>query len=103
MVGPVASRAQETTPAAANSGSGPSGSSFLAGVGAVLGSIFYVPFKGLIMCPAVGLVAGGVTYAATGGEKERPGYLLRVGCTGTYFISSEMVQGQEAFRAYDKP
>ena len=68
-----------------------------------LGSIFYAPFKGLIQCPAVGLVAAGVTYAATGGQKETPEYLLRVGCTGTYFISPGMVQGQEAFRTYDKP
>ena len=103
MVVPAASRAQETTPAAADSRSGPSGSAILAGVGAVLGSIFYAPFKGLILCPAVGLVASGVTYAATRGEKETPEYLLRVGCTGTYFISPKMVQGQEAFRAYDKP
>jgi hypothetical protein len=103
MVGPAASWAQETTPAAADSGSGPSGSTILAGVGAVFGSVFYAPFKGLILCPAVGVVASGVTYAATGGEKETPEYLLRVGCTGTYFISPGMVQGQEAFRAYDKP
>ena len=103
MVGPVASWAQETTPAASNSGSGPSGSTILAGVGAVFGSILYAPFKGLILCPGVGLVAAGVTYAATGGQKETPEYLLRVGCTGTYVISPEMVQGQEAFRAYDKP
>ena len=103
MVGPVASWAQETTPAAANSGSGPSGGTILAGVGAVFGSIFYASFKGLVLCPAVGLVASGVTYAATGGEKETPAHLFRVGCTGTYFISPEMVQEQEAFRAYDKP
>ena len=103
MVGPVASWAQETTPAAASSGSGPSGSTILAGVGAVLGSIFYAPFKGLILCPGVGLVAAGVTYAATGGQKETPEYLLRVGCTGTYFISPGMVQGQKAFRTFDKP
>jgi hypothetical protein len=51
----------------------------------------------------VGLVAAGATYAATGGQKETPEYLLRVGCTGTYFISPGMVQGQEAFRTYDKP
>lgn len=103
MVGPVASWAQETPPAATASGSGPSGSTILAGVGAVLGSIFYAPFKGLIECPAVGLVAAGVTYAATGGQKETPEYLLRVGCTGTYFISPGMVQGEEAFRTYDEP
>jgi hypothetical protein len=99
--GPV-TWAQEA-PATPDSGSGPSGSSILAGVGAVIGSIFYAPFKGLIMCPAVGLVASGVTYAATRGEKETPSYLLRLGCTGTYFVSPSMVQGKETFRAYDAP
>jgi hypothetical protein len=102
LVGPVASWAQETTPAVANSESGPSGRTILAGVGAVFGSAFYAPFKGLILCPAMGLAAG-ATYAATGGGKETPEYLLRVGCTGTYVISPRMVQGQEAFRTYDKP
>jgi hypothetical protein len=94
--------AQEA-PASSDSGSGPSGSTILAGVGAVIGSIFYAPFKGLIMCPAVGLVASGVTYAATGGEKETPNYLLRLGCTGSYFLSPSMVQGKDTFRAYDAP
>ena len=102
VVVPVVGWAQEA-PAASDSGSGPSGRTILAGVGAVIGSIFYAPFKGLIMCPAVGLVAGGVTYAATGGEKETPDYLLRLGCSGTYFVSPSMIQGQESFRAYDAP
>jgi hypothetical protein len=103
VVGPMASWAQETTPAATSSGSGPSGRSVLAQIGAVVGTIFYAPFKAVILCPAVGLVASGVTYAATGGEKETPRELLRLGCTGSYVISPEMVQGQEDFRAYDKP
>jgi hypothetical protein len=103
VVGPVASWAQETTPAAANPGSGPSGRTVLAEIGAVFGSIFYAPFKAVILCPAVGLVASGVTYAATGGEKDTPTKLLRLGCTGSYVISPEMVQGQESFRAYDTP
>jgi len=102
VVVPVLGWAQEA-PASSDSGSGPSGRTILAGVGAVIGSIFYAPFKGLIMCPAVGLVAGGVTYAATGGEKETPDYLLRLGCSGTYFVSPSMIQGQESFRAYDAP
>ena len=101
ITGPV-TWAQEA-PATSDSGSGPTGNSILAGVGAVIGSIFYAPFKGLIMCPAVGLVASGVTYAATKGEKETPEYLLRLGCTGTYFVSPSMVQGKETFRAYDAP
>jgi hypothetical protein len=102
VVVPVLGWAQEA-PASSDSGSGPSGRTILAGVGAVIGSIFYAPFKGLIMCPAVGLVAGGVTYVATGGEKETPDYLLRLGCSGTYFVSPSMIQGQESFRAYDAP
>ena len=73
----------------------------MAGTGAVLGSIFFVPFKALIMCP-VGAVAAGGTYAVTGGETETANYLLRLGCTGTYFISPAMIQGQEAFRRYDE-
>jgi hypothetical protein len=92
----------QETPASSPPESGPSGSTILAGVGAVLGSMIYAPVKGLLVCPVMGLAAG-ATYAATGGEKETPNYLLRVGCTGTYFISPAMVQGQESFRAYDAP
>jgi hypothetical protein len=73
----------------------------VAGVGAVVGSVVFAPFKALIMCPA-NAVAAGVTYAATWGGTETPEYLLRLGCTGTYFISPAMVQGQEAFRRYDE-
>jgi hypothetical protein len=101
--GPGAVWAQETQPASADSGSGPSGRAFLAGVGAVVGSIFYAPFKGLILCPAVGLVASGVTYAATKGETDTAGYLFRLGCTGTYVISPAMIQEQETFRTSDAP
>jgi hypothetical protein len=72
----------------------------VAGVGAVAGSIVYAPFKALVMCP-VSAIASGATYAVTGGATDTPRFLLRVGCTGTYVIAPAMVQGQEAFRAYD--
>ena len=64
---------------------------------------YIVFFIMMIFAFISGVVLAGVTYAATGGQKETPEYLLRVGCTGTYFISPGMVQGQEAFRTYDKP
>lgn len=79
-----------------------SGSGVVAGVGAVLGSAVYAPFKALIMCP-VSAVASGVTYAATRGGTDTSSYLLRLGCTGTYLISPAMVQGHESFRRYDEP
>jgi len=73
----------------------------VAGVGAVAGSVVYVPFKAIVMCP-VGAVASGVTYVATGGKPDPADHVLRVGCTGTYFITPAMVQGTEPFRAYDE-
>lgn len=79
-----------------------SGSSVVAGVGAVLGSVVFAPFKALIMCP-VSAVAAGVTYAATKGGTDTSDYLLRLGCTGTYLVSPAMVQGHESFRRYDEP
>lgn len=77
------------------------GSHIVAGVGAVAGSVVYAPFKALIMCP-VSAVAAGVTYAATRGGTDTSGYLVRLGCTGTYVITPAMVQGQEAFRRSDE-
>src|SRR3990172_5079484 len=59
----------------------------LATVGAVIGSIFYIPFKALGICPGMAL-ASGVHYAATvGKEPATDEYLVRAGCTGTYFIT----------------
>lgn len=74
-----------------------SGRTVLASVGAVVGSILYIPFKLAGICPGMALAAG-VHYAATLG-KDTPvdEYLLRAGCTGTYVITPGMVQGQEEF------
>ncbi len=93
--------AQEAPPSAEMTKTIYAGSHIVAGVGAVAGSVVYAPFKALIMCPA-SAVAAGVTYAATRGGTDTSGYLLRLGCTGTYVISPAMVQGHEAFRRYDE-
>jgi hypothetical protein len=70
----------------------------LATVGAVVGTIFYLPFKALGICPGMAL-ASGVHYAATvGKEPATDEYLLRAGCAGTYFITPGMVQGHEEFQ-----
>lgn len=100
LAGPAASWAQGAAPADGGH-PGPTGRRVTAGIGAVVGTVVYAPFKALVMCP-VGALAGGTTYAVTGGEKDTADYLLRLGCTGTYRISPAMVQGQEAFRGYEE-
>ncbi len=69
----------------------------MAAVAGTIGSIFYIPFKALVMCPGMAL-ASGASLAVTGGDKDTAGYLLRVGCTGTYFVTPGMVRGQEEFQ-----
>ena len=68
---------------------------------AVVGTIFYAPFKAVFLCP-VGALASGATYAATGGAKQPATYLLDLGCTGRYAISPGMIQGRETFQAIDE-
>ena len=68
---------------------------------AVLGSIIWTPFKALVLCP-VGALASGVTYAATAGDKQPAGYVLELGCTGTYVVRPGMLQGRETFHAIDE-
>ena len=77
----------------------PASDSVLTGMGAVagvIGSFFYIPFKVGALCPGMAL-ASGASLAVTGGNKDTAAYLLRVGCTGTYFITPAMVRGQEEF------
>jgi len=93
--------AQEAPPSESMTKTIYSGSPIVAGVGAVIGSVVYAPFKALIMCP-LSAVASGATYAATMGGTDTSEYLLRLGCTGTYLISPTMVRGHEAFRPYDE-
>ena len=97
LLAPVsAARAEEA--ATPPPGEDSTGRTIVAGVGSVLGSVVYAPFKALVLCPGMAL-AGGVTYAATLGKaKEDAEYLARVGCTGTYLITPGMVQGKEEFQ-----
>jgi len=69
----------------------------MAAVAGAIGSFFYIPFKVGAMCPGMAL-ASGASMAVTGGDKATAEYLLRVGCTGTYFITPGMVRGQEEFQ-----
>ncbi len=68
----------------------------MAAVAGAIGTFFYIPFKVGLMCPGMAL-ASGASLAVTGGDKATAEYLLRVGCTGTYFITPAMVRGQEEF------
>ena len=69
----------------------------MAAVAAAVGTFFYIPFKALGICPGM-VLASGVSLAVTGGDKAKAEHLLRVGCTGTYLITPEMVRGQEEFQ-----
>lgn len=69
----------------------------MAALAGAMGSFFYIPFKVGAMCPGMAL-ASGASLAVTGGNKDTAEYLLRVGCTGTYFITPGMVRGQEEFQ-----
>ena len=69
----------------------------MAALAGAIGSFFYIPFKVGAMCPGMAL-ASGASLAVTGGNKDTAEYLLRVGCTGTYFITPGMVRGQEEFQ-----
>ncbi len=93
--------AQQAAPSAppAGAAASPTNDSVLTAMAATagaIGSFFYIPFKVGIMCPGMALASGG-SLAVTGGNKATAEYLLRVGCTGTYFITPAMVRGQEEF------
>ncbi len=98
---PLTGWAQGTPPPDAAIQPSASARTVVAGIGAVVGSIVYAPFKAVIMCP-VGALASGVSYVVTGGEPDPADYLLRLGCTGTYLITPDMVQGEKPFLAYDQ-
>lgn len=69
----------------------------MAALAGAIGSFFYIPFKVGAICPGMAL-ASGASLAVTGGNKDTAEYLLRVGCTGTYFITPGVVRGQEEFQ-----
>jgi len=69
----------------------------MAAAAGAIGSVFYIPFKVGLLCPGAALVAGG-SMAVTAGDRPTAERLLRIGCTGTFFITPEMVRGQEEFQ-----
>jgi len=95
-----AQQAASSPPASAAHASGEGDSQGLhvmAAVAGGIGSLFYIPFKALAICPSMALAAG-VSLALARGETTTADYLLRVGCTGTYLITPQMVRGQEEFQ-----
>lgn len=94
--------AQPAVPEAPASSTDLSGTQILAALAGGVGSLFYIPFKALAICPGMAL-ASGASLAVTGGNRDTAEYLLRVGCTGTYFITPGMVRGQEEFRGSGDP
>ncbi len=93
--------AQQETPPAPPAVAGPppahdTALTVMAAVAGAIGTFFYIPFKVGLMCPGMAL-ASGASLAVTSGDKATAEYLLRVGCTGTYFITPAMVRGQQEF------
>ncbi len=84
-------------PASSPPGDDRPGVQALATAAAIVGSVVYAPFKAVVICPGMAL-ASGASLAVTGGDKATAESLLRVGCTGTYFITPDMVRGQEEFQ-----
>ena len=89
--------AQPAVPEASASGADRSATQILAAVAAAVGSLFYIPFKAAAICPGMAL-ASGASLAVSRGNRDTADYLLRVGCTGTYIITPEMIRGQEEFQ-----
>lgn len=79
-----------------------SGTQILATIGATIGTLFYIPFKAVAICPGMAL-ASGASLAMTKGDRDTAEYLLRVGCTGTYLITPGMIRGQEEFQGSGTP
>ncbi len=96
LLGIDAAWAQTATPPEPTATKGVSATEVLATGAAVVGSFFYIPFKALAICPGMAL-ASGASLAFTHGDRSTAEYLLRVGCTGTYVVTPEMVRGQQEF------
>lgn len=79
----------------------PAGTEGLAVAGAVSGTVVYAPFKAVVLCPVMA-VAAGITEVLPF-ARSTSGYLLRVGCHGTYLITPEMVRGREDFQGGGGP
>lgn len=92
-----ASWAQPPAASAAQPANDSPGLAAMAAVVGTIGSFLYIPFKIGAICPGMA-PASGASLAVTGGDRSTAEYLLRLGCTGTYAITPEMVRGQEEFQ-----
>ncbi len=97
FLGIDAAWAQTATPSEPTATEGVSATEVLATGAAVVGSFFYAPFKALAICPGMAL-ASWASLAFIHDNGLTAEYLLRVGCTGTYVVTPEMVRGQQEFR-----
>ena len=97
LLGIEAAWAQTAPPSEPTPTTGVTATEVLATGAAVVGSAFYIPFKALAICPGMAL-ASGASLAFTHGDRSTAEYLLRVGCTGTYVVTPEMIRGQQEFR-----
>lgn len=89
--------AQPPAASAAQPANDSPGLAAMAAVAGTIGSFLYIPFKIGVICPGMAL-ASGASLAITGGDRSTAEHLVRVGCTGTYAITPEMVRGQEEFQ-----
>ncbi len=89
--------AQTAPPSEPSATTGVSATEVMAKGAAAVGTFFYAPFKALAICPGMAL-ASGASLAFSHGDRSTAEYLLRVGCTGTYLITPEMVRGQQEFQ-----
>jgi hypothetical protein len=97
LLGIDAAWAQTATPSEPTATKRVSATEVLATGAAAVGTFFYAPFKALAICPGMAL-ASGASVALIHDNRLTAEYLLRVGCTGTYVITPEMVRGQQQFR-----
>ena len=70
------------------------GTYVLAGISSVVGTAIYAPFKAVLLCPETAVGAAATLAVGAHAAAER---LVRIGCTGSYLVTPEMVRGQREF------
>ena len=63
------------------------------GLGAFLGNVIYAPLK--LVVALGGSLAGGLAWAASGGDSELAGSILRPALTGDYVLTPQHLRGEE--------
>ncbi|MFB3818486.1 MAG: hypothetical protein ACE147_12530 [Candidatus Methylomirabilales bacterium] len=101
-VGPGPLAAQERPePLPASDVPAPPGTRGLAVAGALAGTAVYAPYKAVVLCPVMAVAAGVTELLPL--ARSTSGYLLRVGCKGTYLVTPDMVRGREEFQGGGGP